>query len=297
MPHFFDLHAQLAFVNHYLTIAREPSFTRAELFYQSLMRRDWTYTYSDDRSTWLAGSRHLRELKEKFNDLIQNRDLGYAEIEATKPLLEEFVTDIPAETRKKMDEWSGKRVKLNPNRCFELIQRDLGPELTVSIQRVDDALRDMSMLLGNLGNTECRDQFVYSPHMIPAKQLASTVYKAELGKIMYGHVAISRMAVRAIDQFFQDFNNLEIEAYLTTMRHSYSRADGITVDMGDGTRKRFMRVGRAMIALNPNSEPLAEVESDIMRELYGRYVSDATIAKVEAYRLKLIDLINRTEHK
>lgn len=293
MPHFFDLHAQLAFVNHYLTIAREPSFTRAELFYQSLMRRDWTFTYADDRNAWLAGSRHLRELKEKFNDLVQNRDLGYAEIEATKPLLEEYVGDIPTATRKLMDEWSGKRVKLNSNRCYELIQRDLGPELTIRIQEVDYALRDINLSLHNLGNCDNRDMLVYSPHMIPAKQLASTIYKDELGKMMYGHVAISRSAVREIDQFFQNFNNLEIEAYLTTMRHSYSRADALTIDMGDGTHKRFIRVGNAVIALNPNSKPLVEVESDIMRELYGRYVSEETIAKVEAYRLKLLDLINQ----
>jgi len=295
MPHFFDLHAQLAFVNHYLTLAREPSFTRAELFYQSLMSRDWTFTYSDDISVWRRGSAHLRELKEKFTELCQDRDLGYAEIEATKPLLEEFVSDISTETRKQMDEWSGKRVKLSPNRCYELIQRDLGPELTLRIQEIDETLRDLSPLLHNLGTSDNRDMLIYSPHMIPAKQLASTIYKAELGKIMYGHVAISRQAVLEIDQFFQNFNNLEIEAYLTTMRHGYSRAEALSVDMGDGTRKRFMRVGKAVIALNPNSAPLAEVESDIMRELYGRYVSEKTIAKVEAYRLKLIDLINQTK--
>lgn len=294
MQYIFNLHSQLAFVNLYLTYAREPAFTEVELFYQSLSRRDWTYTYSDDRRAWLAGSKHLRELKETYAKLCGTGDLGRMEIDVTKPLLEEFVIDIPEETNKKIKEWSGKQVKLDSNTCYQLIQCELHPEMTLTIKRIDNALGALDLMVMNLGELDGRDQLIYSPHMIPARDLASTIYATDLGKAMYNHVAISRKAVQAIDKLFQDFTNAEIEAYLTFMPYNQSRASAVSVDMGDGTRKRFMQLGKAMIALNPNAVPFERQANDMMAQLYGRRVTEETIAKVEKYREQLIDLIERT---
>lgn len=292
MEDLFNLQSQLEFVDRYLELAEQPTYTPVELFYSSLHRRDWTFTYSDDGSVVRAGYKHLKELQAQFTTLCQTGAISPSDIELTKPLLNEFVPDIEPATLARIKELEGKFPTIKVNLCHKLIELGQPPIKTRLLRRIHNAFIILPELLKNVGSTRGRDMFVYSPYMIAPRNLNHTVYNGTYGKIMYGHVAISKKAEEAIYDLFHGFNTKEIEEYLYTTLYSYiPGVDLRNVDMNDGTFKRHLVVGKALIALPPYTAEFVKPEVSIMEQLYRRTVTQETMYIVKLYRECLITRI------
>lgn len=290
-----DLNDQKRFLDTFLDIATEPPFTPKQMFFRSLLRRDWTYTMSDDRKVHVSGDKHLRELRQQYENLKLTGQLHEPEMVVINYCLQEMVLDIPENYKALMDGQAGRDVELDINPCVQFIAKDLPPRTTFDIVELHRRLLEVRGLLQNLGKLDYgRRVFVYSPHMILQKFLIDSVYSTSFGRTQYAHVAISEEAEHAIKRLFDQFTPESFNLYVNIMGSKTDSVDLLNILTAENhngdTRHTHLRLGDALIALPHWYEPFAP-NREYQTKLYRRDIDRHTLALFRKYRAELETLI------
>lgn len=296
MSNIFNLRDHHAFTTTFIKVATAAPLTPVQLFFRSLSKRDWTFTYSDSGSVYRAASKHLDALKQNFKEL-ENVFTPEERNLATYGLTE-FVDTSRTNFYDELRLYSGEPAE--SIKFFGVEQFILNGSDTTAVKKLCDIHLDIEEIKNmlNLGVRDYRLSLIYSPYMVRQSSLFKK-FSDKTGQVnkLFKFIAVSSKLEKAIDNFFKTHSDKELNLYFKVKAfgsiQDTKRVERIWMDVLENNQpKPFMIIDSAAIALSDCHSHNAVVDNtnsrhELIIEYFNRQVSEKNIELAKAYLAKL----------